>query len=105
MHKFSRAALVRYRAAVLDPVRGERLAQLADAIGPELIGGRSREDPPRGLPADHPRAEWLLHEGLFAQVELPLPPELYTPALPERCLAQFTRLRPIQQWLLDLLTD
>jgi hypothetical protein len=60
---------------------------------------------PPGLPPDHPRADWLRHSGLYAEMEQPLPPELYTSALPELCMAHFARLAPLQRWLVDLLRD
>jgi hypothetical protein len=59
---------------------------------------------PRGLPADHPRADWLRHSGLYAEVRLEPPPaQLFSSELPAFCLAHYERLAPIQRWLVDLL--
>jgi uncharacterized protein (DUF2461 family) len=56
-----------------------------------------------GMPSDHPRADWLRHSGLFAQIEQPIPGELYTPVLADFCMATCTRLAPLQEWLVKLL--
>jgi uncharacterized protein (TIGR02453 family) len=106
MHAFSaEGALDRYRQAVVDPDRGQQLKAAAHAVGMDRIRGRTYKRVPHGLPADHARADWLRHSGLFAEIDQPLPPELYTPALPELCFEQFARLAPLEQWLVDLLRE
>lgn len=105
MHAFSaEGVLERYREAVLDPERGGQLEQAAEAVGKELIGGRTYSRVPRGLPDDHPRADWLRHSALYAEVQVEPPPrELFGPQFPEFCMAHYERLAPLQQWLVDLL--
>jgi uncharacterized protein (TIGR02453 family) len=106
LHAFSaEGALERYRAAVLDAERGRCLTDAAEAVGIDRVGGRTYKRVPHGLPPDHPRADWLRHGGLYAEIDQPLPPELYTPALPELCMVNFARLAPLQWWLVDLLRD
>ena len=105
MHAFAAdGVLERFRQAVLDPVRGDQLVAAADAVGLERVHGRTYARPPRGLPADHPRADWLRHSGLYAERTIQPPPsELFMAACPSFCLDQFERFRPLQQWLVDLL--
>ena len=106
MHAFSAEGMLkRYRQAVLDPERGPRLEAAACAVGMDRMRGRTYKRVPHGLPADHPRADWLRHGGLYAEIDQPLPRELYTPALPELCFEQFARLAPLQLWLVDLLRE
>jgi len=106
MHAFSaNGVLDRYRQAVVDDERGLQLKLAADRVGMDRVRGRTYKRVPHGLLADHPRADWLRHSGLYAEIVQPLPPELYTPALPELCLEQFAHLAPLQQWLVDLLRD
>jgi uncharacterized protein (TIGR02453 family) len=107
MHAFSAdGVLERYRQAVLDPVRGDQLVAAAEAVGLEHIGGRTYSRTPRGLPADHPRADWLRHSGLYVEATFqPVPPEVFTAAFPTFCRDQFQRYRPLQQWLVDLLAS
>jgi uncharacterized protein (TIGR02453 family) len=106
MHAFSaEGVLQRYRHAVLDDQRGQQLKRAAERVGMDRVRGRTYKRVPHGLPADHPRADWLRHSGLYAEIVQPLPPELYTPALPELCLEQFAHLASLQQWLVDLLRD
>ncbi len=105
MHSFPEPALARYRAAVLDPHQGERLVQAAAEVGAQpgvTIGGQTYRRVPPGLPADHPRAPWLRHSALFAAVDLPVPPELFSASGPSFCVEHFGRLAPLQRWLVDL---
>ena len=41
------------------------------AAGPYEVGGATRKTVPRGFDASHKRARFLLHEGLYAGLELP----------------------------------
>jgi uncharacterized protein (TIGR02453 family) len=104
MHAFSaEGALARYRQAVLNDGQGEALLAAVDAVGTDYIQGRTYSRVPRGLPSDHPRADWLRHSGLFAERSFELlPRQLFMPAFPEYCIDQFERFRPILQWLVDL---
>jgi len=105
MHGFSDATLERFRQAVLEPVRGARL----EAIGQKLttqgvdVGGQTYKKVPPGLPANHARADWLRHSGLFAAKDIPLPAEAFSDQLPGLCFAHYQRVAPLQQWLVDLL--
>ena len=49
--------------------------------------------------------EWFQASGLFADFELPLPPQVFSAELTEVCFAHFQRLQPLQQWLVELLLD
>jgi uncharacterized protein (TIGR02453 family) len=102
MHAFSDHALRRYRQAVLAPVSGEALEQVASRMRAE-IGGRTYKRLPAGLPAEHPRADWLRHSGLFASIEQPVPRELYSSQSVPFCLEAYRRMAPLQQWLVAAL--
>jgi len=106
MHSFAAAegALDRYRDAVLDERRGAALEAAVAAVGTELIRGRTYSRVPRGLPAEHPRADWLRHSGLYAECSFePTPRQLFNLAAADFCVEQFQRFRPVQQWLVELL--
>jgi uncharacterized protein (TIGR02453 family) len=74
-----------YRQDVVHPVHG---AALADAValvrqrGYE-VGGEHYKRVPRGFDPDHPNAAFLLHTGLWAGTDVPVPPELFTSGLVE----------------------
>src|SRR5262249_35835244 len=106
MHHFEDPLLGRYRQAVVDPIRGEALGRAIEqvrAAGPYDLGGEHYKRVPAGLPADHARADLLRHAGLYAGVELlPLPPEVHGPALLDLCAEHWTRMRPLQDWLVEL---
>lgn len=104
MHDFERPLLERYRAAVVDDERGAALSRAVAQVqraGYE-IGGRTYKRLPAGLDAPDDRAPLLLHSGLYAGIELPHPDELHTPALARYCVSHFRKLRPLQDWLVEL---
>jgi hypothetical protein len=87
---------------VLDEDLGPCLEELPRTLGLG-IQGRTYKRVPSGQPLEHPRTDWLRHSGLFAQIEQPIPPELYPPVLADFCMASYTRLAPLQEWLVELL--
>ena len=104
MHALSESALERYRRAVLDDERGIALENISRKIGESSFGGRTYKRVPSGLPADHPRADWLRHSGLFAEREIAPPPEqLFSEQLPGWCFEQLLGVAPLQQWLVEVL--
>jgi hypothetical protein len=68
------------------------------------VQGASRKTVPRGFDADHPRAAFLLHEGLWADVELSSVTEAKRPEFVKFCLDHFAAMWPIGRWLLDEVT-
>jgi uncharacterized protein (TIGR02453 family) len=95
-------ALAAYRAAVLDDRLGPQLDQAAAAVraaGAYAIEGAGYKRVPSGLPADHPRAAWLKHRGLFVLAP-PIGLDVaQTPELVEAAMAHFLAMAPVQQWL------
>ena len=105
MHRFERDVLGRYRDAVVDPKRGAALAKTVAAVeraGAE-VGGRHYNRVPAGYDAEHERADLLLHDGLYAGVELePVPREAHTPRFPAFCAARYRGMLPVLEWLVEL---
>ena len=85
----------------LDPVQGVQLEAVASQG--ENMGGQTYKKVPHGLHADHPRAQWLRHSGLFASTEQPTPEAVFTDQLPKMFFERFQRVARLQQWLVDLL--
>jgi uncharacterized protein (TIGR02453 family) len=104
MHAFSvEGRLERYRQAVLDPILGAQLEHVAQAIQPTVVQGCTYARVPRGLPTDHPRADWLRHSGLFAERTLdPVPHDVFSPRAVDLCRETFQQLAPLQRWLVNL---
>ncbi len=100
MHGFSPAQLAAYRAALVDPKAGAALDKVLAGIGKLPVGGAKRKTVPRGFDAKHPRAHLLLHEGLHAFHERPLPKTVHSAAFVEDCLADFRAAAAISKWLM-----
>jgi len=57
---------------------------------------------PRNYPADHQYVSLLLHNGLYASVEMPMPAEFFSAQLLDYCHERFAGMLPMHNWLLTL---
>lgn len=106
MMGFSPEELSRYRRAVLDEKSGKELVKAIAAIikdGITTLGEPHYKRVPRGFDADHPRADLLLHAGLVAGGDCPIPDALFADAV-GHVAGQFKKFRPLQAWLVDNVT-
>jgi uncharacterized protein (TIGR02453 family) len=107
IHQFPREQLLRYRAAVHDDRSGDALARVAATLGKQgyPLQGRRYKSVPPGYGADHPRADLLRHDGLWAGPELaPLPESVHTGRLVRTCIGHFEKVLPVHRWLMQHLT-
>lgn len=105
MYKFTRPLLERYRNAVADPGRGAELAAVLDRIGKQKntsIGGKHYKRVPSGFDPEHPNAEWLLHGGLYAGREGPVPKAFFSEKFIDFSIEHFKNLAPLHDWLKSL---
>lgn len=102
-HFFAPDKLKAYRAAVLDDEAGEAIAAIVKKIAKSgyHVGAKSFAKPPRGVPADHPRADLLRHSGLYAYVETPVDEKAIGAGLMKIAAAHFKKLHPINEWLIE----
>lgn len=104
--EFPPEMLPAYRAAVLNDDAGARLEAAVASVrtaGNYPIGGEGLKRVPHGLPAEHPRAQWLRYKGLhvFAPpIDLVI---AQTTELADVALNHFLVMAPIQQWLVHTL--
>jgi uncharacterized protein (TIGR02453 family) len=102
-YTFTRPDLETFRKAVTHRTRGPALAKAIGRItgkGYE-IGGSHYKRVPRGFDPEHPNAEYLKHNGLYAYTEGKIPSELYTTELVRFCLRAFKDMYPIQEWIVE----
>ena len=102
MYGFMPEQLESFRQSVIHPRSGKALLAAVAAVkkkGAYEIGGKSRKIPPRGFTADPDRAEYLLHEGLSASIQMPAAAALEAD-FDELCLAHYRNCWPIGKWLL-----
>ena len=66
------------------------------------MGGQTYKKTPRGVAADHPRAELLKHSGLYATWTGKHPPELGKAGLVSLVARHFAGAAPIHAWLREL---
>lgn len=103
MHAIQGEMLTRFRDAVVAEGAGEALVEAVEQVrasGPYVVGGKTRRQVPRGYHKDHPRAEYLLYEALYAHYEAPA--EIaYDAGFGPAAVEHFRRCWPIARWLLD----
>ena len=104
-HAFDAPSLERYRAAVEDARMGvalDRALKKVRAAGPYVIGGRELKRAPAGFSAAGARAELLMHTGLWAELTLDHPRQLFGPGFADYCFERFREVRPLQDWLVAM---
>jgi uncharacterized protein (DUF2461 family) len=107
LYQFTKPQLQRYRTAVIEPEKGERLLSILKQIekkGPYILGGRHYKRVPRGY-EDQPRSDLLLFNGMHVGLTEPLPEALFTEALPDHVMKVYEDLYPLHRWLVTLYED
>lgn len=104
IYMFPKQELFRFRKAVVDPESGVRLSRALKSIakieGGEL-GGRHYKRVPPGFDANHPNADLLLHNGLYAGKRVPIPMEFYSAELINYCFKNFKAVAPLHLWMVE----
>lgn len=105
MYCFPKDLLKPFRDSVVDPGRGAELDKAIERIkrsGPYDIGGEHYKRVPAGYDVDSRNSGLLLHNGLYAYYERPLPREIYSSDFVDYCFKIFRDMSPLHFWLLNL---
>lgn len=105
LYMFPRPVLETYRSAVVHPEHGAELEDIVGRIASldgYTLGGRHYKRHPQGYDAQHPNAELLLHNGLYAGTEGPVPEELYSERLTDYCMERYLPMADLHRWLVGL---
>ena len=106
IHVFPKPVLAAYRDAVVDDQLGPELEAAIAAVkgaGAYTVGGEHYKSSPRGYPADHPRADLLRYNGLWAHTTDPADAAVIaTPELVEVCLEHCRNMAPLHRWLVKV---
>jgi len=105
MHGFPKPLLDAYRDAVAEEERGSELEEIVRSVrekGPYAIEGKSYKQVPRGYDRDHPRADLLLHNALYASATGITPAQMASPALVDICVDHCQNMAPLHRWLVKL---
>lgn len=99
--EFSKQGLEAYRAAVDDGPAGEELSAIAmRMVGAGYrLGEAALKRVPQGFAPDHPRADLLRCKGLSVWHEEPLTPAVNTAEFLHRCVAHFSAMQPVANWI------
>lgn len=101
-HTFDPTHLQAYRRAVVSETSGAALQEIITGLskgGSYLVGGQSYKKVPQGYPAEHPRAELLKFNGLYASTQAVPPDMLLKPELVLACFEHCRNLAPLHRWL------
>jgi uncharacterized protein (TIGR02453 family) len=103
VHVFPKPLLAAYREAVVDEKLGTELETAMAAVreaGDYTLGGEYYKRVPRGYDADHPRADLLRYNGLWAHTTNAVDAAtITTPELVEACLEHCRKMAPLHRWL------
>jgi len=103
-HVFPKEILSRYRAAVSDEAKGQKLAAILaglDSKGLPVFEEPAYKRVPKDYPADHPRAELLRFAGMGVARVL-TDTEVRSPGLPDSCARDAAAMKPLLDWLTGL---
>jgi uncharacterized protein (TIGR02453 family) len=105
MHGFDKAMLTAYREAVADDALGQELeAALKDVRGAGAyeLNGEHYKRVPRGFDPDHPRADLLRYNTLYASSPGIEPAVLSSAGLVDVVMDHCQNMAPVQQWLVKV---
>ena len=100
--KFTPPMLTAYRAAVQAERTGQALVEILAtlrAAGDYRIAGEHYKRVPQGFDSDHPRADLLRHDGLYASPPSIDVKEVNGKGLVDLCYAHFHTMAPLFHWL------
>ncbi len=102
LYAFPPDVLKAYRAALLDKRLGKELVFAMESIGKKRgyeLGGPHYKRVPQGYDANHPRAELLRHNNLYAISPRIEPATVMSPKLLDACFKQCRDMAPLVSWL------
>jgi uncharacterized protein (TIGR02453 family) len=105
MYRFPNDLVRSYRDSVIHEKRGAELGRILKRItgNPSYkIGGQHYKRIPVGYYPDHPNVDLLLHNGLYAYCESPLPEEVYSSGFVGYCFNILKNMSPLHNWLTGL---
>lgn len=105
MYGFPKPMLHAYRQAVVDDDLGAALDAALEAVraaGPYEIGGEHYKRVPRGFDPEHPRAELLKYNAIYASSPRFQPAQLNAPDLVDQCLDHCHNMAPLHHWLVKV---
>jgi uncharacterized protein (TIGR02453 family) len=105
MYGFPKALLKAYREAVVDDELGAELeSAIAEvrAAGAYEIGGEHYKKVPRGFDPDHPRAELLKYNAIYASSPRIDLATLASPALADVCMEHSENTAPLHRWMVKI---
>jgi uncharacterized protein (TIGR02453 family) len=105
MYGFDKSMLAAYRAAVDDDELGAELEEAIESVraaGSYEIKGAHYKRIPRGYDPDHPRAELMRFNALYASSPMIAPPVLASPQLVDVVMDHCEKTAAVHQWLVKV---
>jgi uncharacterized protein (TIGR02453 family) len=107
LHIFPRRALMQWRQAVTDDLLGSELEKISAEIRQKNIKyhlmGSHYKKVPHGYAHDHPRVNWLLHNGLAFFYQQKLDETVHHSSLLDFSFNIFKDISPVHFWLLKMI--
>jgi hypothetical protein len=108
LHIFPRTALAQWRQAIVDNKLGTELQKISDKILSRndryRLMDKHYKKVPRGFDPSHPRADWLLYNGIAYVYSQKPDATIHNPSFLDFSFEIFNDMSPIHSWLLKMLT-
>ena len=105
IYGFPKPLLKAYRDAVASDELGSELDSALEAVretGDYKIGGEHYKKVPRGFDPDHPRADLLKYNAIYASSPQIEPSQLGSPALIDICMDHCENMAPLHRWMVKV---
>lgn len=104
MYQLDPELLAEWRERVGDDDTGKALADALTKLRRAKYGvyGEHYKRVPKGFEADHPREDLLRYSGIHVGMDVPHPDQLSSKALPTYVIGHFKKLRPVTDWLVEM---
>jgi uncharacterized protein (TIGR02453 family) len=103
-YQFDKEQLANFRAKAAEQKAGQELRRAVDGLGESglEVRGRHYKKVPRGMPADHPNADLLLHNGLWLSAgERALPDTIHSADFIDTLFDTLEPYFPVHAWLVE----
>ena len=99
--QFDKKALARFREVVLEDGPGKALddAVASAKRAKATLGDAHYKKVPKGLNADHPRADWLRYTNLGVMLKVATPKQVHSATFAQWCGERIEKLAPVHTWL------
>ncbi len=105
LYMFPKDIKENFRNAVIDEKKGNELVKIINKLKKQKyeLGGKHYKKIPRGFDKKHKNAEYLLYNGFWAGLEVPIIEDFFSKDFVDWCFEHFMKMHPLHNWMLNII--